>query len=77
MTRHDTVKTTPSRAMVRGKVVTKKGQKLAQTHANKIGFNVPKNRLADEFGRKPETINGWAKWAEKGGNMHLIRRSLV
>jgi hypothetical protein len=52
--------------MVRAKVVTKRGQKLATTHANKIGFCVAKNRLADELGRKIETINKWAKAAEKG-----------
>lgn len=65
VTGRDTVKTTPSRAMVRTQIVTKRGQKLATTHAQKIGFCVAKNRLASELGRKPETINKWAKWIEK------------
>lgn len=52
--------------MAKAKIITKRGQLQAKNYQKRIGFNVPKNRLADELGRHPDTVNAWAKAAEKG-----------
>lgn len=52
--------------MAKAKIITKRGQQQAQRHQERVGFNVPKNKLAEELDRHPDTINAWAKAAEKG-----------
>lgn len=52
--------------MSKAKIISKRGQKLAEKHQERVGFNVQKSKLAEELGRHPDTVNAWAKWAEKG-----------